>query len=110
MQVAGKPMWNSVESLSYWLPVIRWVTGGAGATAFVAALSNVLVSNRLDELRADRHLSQVQQQKIASVLKRFPGTQYTIWSYPDARGGQPAARCGWRPSTLWRSIWWLECR
>jgi hypothetical protein len=79
--------WDSVERLSYWLSIIRWLPAVAGVITVIAAVAVALVSNRLDTLRAERaanrHLLPTQQQEIARQLKQFAGTPYTIRAYPD---------------------------
>lgn len=79
--------WDSIERLSYWLSVIRWLPALAGIFTVIAAVSVTVLSNRLDSLRAERaakrQLSSIQQEEIASQLKRFAGTLYTIRAYTD---------------------------
>src|SRR6266851_5533898 len=79
--------WDSVERLSYWLSMIRWLPAVAGVITVIAAVAVALVSNRLDTLRAERaanrHLLPTQQQEIARQLKQFAGTSNTIRAYPD---------------------------
>jgi hypothetical protein len=74
--------WGSVERLSYWLSIIRWLPAIAGGITVIAAVAVALVSNRPDTLRAERaanrHLSQTHQQEIAHRLIPFAGTLYTI--------------------------------
>jgi hypothetical protein len=62
--------WDSVERLSYWLSIIRWLPDVARAITVIAALRA--------ERAANRHLSPTQQQEIARQLKQFAGTHYTL--------------------------------